>query len=727
METPSSWPFWTLSALLALISLAQGFIPLMSLMDYEGSLTLAFFTSLLFGAATAIKGAQMPQLHYWEVLKDVLWFLLPAFTLKLISARLTGQCSWSSAMKFFFMYPVLSAVVAGAAGFAVSTVIKRPLWAALTTVGIVATSLVINLWELYSQPVVYSYDPFFGYFSGAFYDTAVDITPAFMWSRAHDILGSLLAVTLAYGYRSGAPWWPAALISVAFLGLHLNQERLEFATSWNSMHRALPLYASSKNVRLYASPQIPEERRKALFKEIIFNYSELQKFFKGAPSRLDVYLFRSPAQKRRLFGAENVEIAKPWQMAVFITDDGNFPHGTLRHEMAHVFAGIHGDPLFRIASKNLVPNPGIIEGAAVAASFATPSGDYHQKALVLIRMKPDITPDMVFGARFYALPSSQAYTLAGSFLRYLYDTRGPEKFFTLYRTGSFKTAYPEPLPSMWQDWKSFLKERITLTDYLKAAATAKFQRPALHTIPCLHEAARQVRKIWLLWGDRKHRAARRLLLSALESLPHVHFLLTTCIAVGDSLTSLRCARQLAARPEPHLRALGLLEMAYASAHDGDFDRARELISHLPLLPPALHRRRKLLEMALTSDEGRTLLRTLEKTDSKKDLADKLHDLGTPLAMYLAGSMYLAENAWPKAVEAFSRINPSKLPDGEFRCEYLRRATTAAVFAGNYSGAGDFLDSVTCNRSESLDRQLRRFLNFWHHHAQRSWRTEHPLI
>ena len=45
-----------------------------------------------------------------------------------------------------------------------------------------------------------------------------------------------------------------------------------------------------------------------------------------------------------------------------------YPHPVIGHELAHVLAGSFGEGPFRVAGAagGLVPNPGLIEGVAVA-------------------------------------------------------------------------------------------------------------------------------------------------------------------------------------------------------------------------------------------------------------------------------------------------------------------------------------------------------------------------
>ena len=54
--------------------------------------------------------------------------------------------------------------------------------------------------------------------------------------------------------------------------------------------------------------------------------------------RLTAYFFRDTEEKRRLMGAAQTSIAKPWRREVYVQMSG-FPHPVLGHEIAHVVSG----------------------------------------------------------------------------------------------------------------------------------------------------------------------------------------------------------------------------------------------------------------------------------------------------------------------------------------------------------------------------------------------------
>src|SRR5262249_41719245 len=120
---------------------------------------------------------------------------------------------------------------------------------------------------------------------------------------------------------------------------------------------------------LYSSAVRQEEAR--LFaRDCDGQVRAVERYFEiGTTGRYTVYLFRDASEKRRLMGAADTLIAKPWRREVYVQVAG-FPHPVLGHELAHAIAGTFAVGPLRVAGgrSGYRINPGLIEGLAVAAS-----------------------------------------------------------------------------------------------------------------------------------------------------------------------------------------------------------------------------------------------------------------------------------------------------------------------------------------------------------------------
>src|SRR5690606_30154547 len=115
--------------------------------------------------------------------------------------------------------------------------------------------------------------------------------------------------------------------------------------------------------------------------------------------------------------------------------------------------------------------------------------DLHDQAAILDRL--DLRPVLgdIMGLGFWGKASRRAYTAAGSFCRWLIDTRGVDPFLTLYGTaGDFELAYGTPLDALEAEWLVFLRDRPLRARDIEALRQRFQQRPIFQR-PCAHRAA----------------------------------------------------------------------------------------------------------------------------------------------------------------------------------------------------------------------------------------------
>ena len=245
--------------------------------------------------------------------------------------------------------------------------------------------------------------------------------------------------------------------------------------------------------------------------DLEFRYDQLRDILGVEPAGpITVYQFPSAEAKKALVGAANTLYAKPWTREIFV-QAAAFPASRLRHEMAHVFAGAFGDRFFGIALavtwKGPLPVPrlamGLVEGVAEAADFTDPDGGSttHQEAAAIIAdgRAPPLAD--VIGAGFSTLSGPRAYTLAGSFCRFLLDTRGAERLRALYHSaGDFTSTYGQPLGALEAEWRRFLAQQPMSAEQ-RARAREQFRRPAIFKKVCAREQAARVIEARGLLGD----------------------------------------------------------------------------------------------------------------------------------------------------------------------------------------------------------------------------------
>lgn len=148
-----------------------------------------------------------------------------------------------------------------------------------------------------------------------------------------------------------------------------------------------------------------------------FRFQSLYTWFGGAPTPIDLYLYRDSAQKRRLMGADRVDMAKPWlrQVNMVLPEYGA---SVLTHELAHVFAVQFAPAPFGVPMRfGVLPDALLIEGVAVAAEWPLRNGlDPHQwaRAMRQLGLAPKLQL-LMSPTGFFGQSSERAYTLVSSF------------------------------------------------------------------------------------------------------------------------------------------------------------------------------------------------------------------------------------------------------------------------------------------------------------------------
>jgi tetratricopeptide (TPR) repeat protein len=204
------------------------------------------------------------------------------------------------------------------------------------------------------------------------------------------------------------------------------------------------------------------------------------------PSRVRAFFFRDADDKKRLMGAAHTYIAKPWREEVYL-QLGGYPHPVLGHELAHVISGSFGRGPFKIAGDvgGLLPNPGLIEGMAVAAS--PDDEDLTDAQWARAMMQIGILPDMrtIFSLEFLGGASSKSYTLAGAFITWIGDRFGFDVARAWYSGADITTLTKLDWPALDKAFKDDLQQ-TPMPDEASSFARAKFARPGIFGRKCPH-------------------------------------------------------------------------------------------------------------------------------------------------------------------------------------------------------------------------------------------------
>lgn len=492
------------------------FVPLAGTLGYENGFLLSPLASAL-GLAVGVDGvralreAESPSpTPLREVARRgaIELVILAGIALGiLVLAQLWQRnCDPWGGLAFFAMGPVLAAAMGWVVGLWGGALGRRR-WAQILIGGAVpATSTAIGLSRLWADPVVFAYDPFWGYFSGAIYDEAVAIGNTYLSFRAYNLLAAGAALGLwrllltepelrlrrpssARAWLGGTPSFVAGALAV-WIGAR--GASMGFTANIESITEVLTATRETEHFIIHYEPRSATAREiDVVATEHELAWHLLREQMGRAPEgKVRSFVFGNPGQKRVLMGAGTVQVAAPWRQQIYL-DYKPYPHHVLPHELAHVFGKTVGDSVFGVSMDGVVPNVALVEGFATALGPRPADRlDLHDQATVLERLgrRPPLAD--IMGPAFFTRSSRVAYTTAGSFLRWLIDTRGFEGVASLYHSGGdFETAFDEPLSELEAQWLAFLESREGVTDDDVEAMAQRYERRSVFQRPCAHRAA----------------------------------------------------------------------------------------------------------------------------------------------------------------------------------------------------------------------------------------------
>ena len=481
---------------------------------------------------------------------------------------------------------IAGGVWGGVAGLLAAGRSRPRLLAVLLSVAAPLGSFAIGLGRFYTSPMVFGFDPFVGYFAGPLYDTVVDPGTRLLSYRAGTLSTLLATFIAAYHVRTlelgkhrlvwrGRPGL-VALGAVALgtsVAITLGGARLGHYSTAASIEAQLGRQLELGRCRVVYSASVAKPDAERLARECVGHLPQVERYLGvRGPEHVTVFLFASDAEKGALMGATSTYIAKPWRAEVYIQAAG-FPHPTLGHELAHVVTATFAPGPFRVAGPlaGLVPDPGRIEGIAVAAAPGE-HGDFTllewSKALLDLKLLPEM--ESVFRLGFLAKASTTAYTVAGAFVSWFHDRYGADALRAWYSGQALEQATGgKSLAALDREFRQDLS-RIQLRPELLAMAKARFDRPSIFGRLCPRRVDRDLGIAEGRLGAGDIQGAREAFLSLLDLEPdnrRARLGLALC-DVRDGRLDAAVARYQALANDQRLT---VLERASALEARGDID------------------------------------------------------------------------------------------------------------------------------------------------------------
>lgn len=514
-----SW--WGLAGTALLLG-ALGFLPLLGGPRYEAALVSGLVAPPIAAVSGALFASRMSG-------RAPIWVLGRALTagalygvavvgIAFLHGARVGFCDPWSGFVLQLLGPSAGAVLGSAwgavAGTAVAALVagglvrRRRLFAVAGGLLGPLVGVVVSVLRFVTSPMVFAFDPFVGYFAGPLYEVVSVPVDRLLTYRAGTLatLLALVGCALHVGWVGGPrglrfrwlrpPDTSVSVVTALFAGLAAalaaSGTSLGHFSTTASIREALGRSLSYGRCDVTYAAHLRASDVLRLARECDGHLHQLERHFGvSGPERVTVFLFADAGQKGLLMGAANTYIAKPWRREIYLQPAG-FPHPVLRHELAHVVAGSFGAGPFRVSGPlgGLVPDPGRVEGIAVAAApreDADITTEQWTAAMKELALLPSL--DQVFRLTFFGQSSARGYTVAGAFMDWLGRTHGRESVRGWYSGETLEALTGHTLSELEQRWHAHLSS-IALPDAVLREAKARFEAPAIFGRTCPHEVDR---------------------------------------------------------------------------------------------------------------------------------------------------------------------------------------------------------------------------------------------
>ncbi len=507
-----SVPFAVCASIAAVALSVIGFLPLFGGPGYEAALAAGLVLPSLTAIAVALDprhSARRPSQLFVLGIEMALAMGGIALLLTLLHGARAGFCDPSSGLALFALGPlpgtVLGAVWGLLVGQVTSLFVRRrrrriATCIALSLLGPMAGAA-ISLWRFFSSPMVFAYDPFFGFFSGTIYDTVVTDSLTTLLTYRVGTLATIVAVgCLAFAFvrkengryrlnpeRHPGVLWLGTVATVTSLIMTVEGDRLGHWQTSETIAEELGARIIDERCELVYPRAVDDATARLMLRDCATQSRQVMRYLgmQRAP-QVRVFVFSNPEQKRALAGAAKTSVAKPWRKEVYIHLRG-YPHPILGHELAHVLAGTLARGPFKVAGSygGWLPNPGLIEGIAVAAS---PDDDVlTPQQWSAAMMKLDVLPPLetIFALGFLGESSSAAYTVAGAFVHWIREQHGIDAVQRWYGGATLPEVTSSTLGKLEVAWRKDLA-KVEVADKSLAYAEARFDRPGVFRRRCPH-------------------------------------------------------------------------------------------------------------------------------------------------------------------------------------------------------------------------------------------------
>ncbi len=433
-----------------------------------------------------------------------------------VNALFVPNCDYLEGLAFYLLLPAVSVLFATGLALFCTVHYRHP---RLLFVLYAVLSFVYVLLLGYFTPAIFSYNFFYGYFPGFSYDEFLPLGWPLVFFRLLTLGVAVLLVWWAdiivretlpesgtvqkgvtlFSVLTARRLPVTVLLVVVAAVLYMFRGPLGWESNRRFIRETLGGVLETKNFTIYydSSSTSQEDLYFLLLEHEFRLHQVLGAFALPRTDRIVTYIYPTAASKRRLIGAGETEIAKPWSREVHITRGS--VDNALKHELVHVVAAAFGVPVLRASF-----SPGLTEGLAVAVEglWGYRTLTEYAAAIRSAGIAPPIR-DLMTPAGFMSGSSAMSYGLAGAFCRHLIDRYGMRPLMQVYRSGDYEAAYLKPLDSLIAEWERCV-DSVAVNESDRASVDVLFRRPPIFRKVCARVHARRLREAQRLLQERRY-------------------------------------------------------------------------------------------------------------------------------------------------------------------------------------------------------------------------------
>ncbi len=478
-------------------------LPLIGAYDYEAALLVALAGIVFVPILTPPLGKDAKHAALKTIVSAIVYFVF-ANGATILAAWIHGElCDIPSGIKYQLLISLPSVLLAALWWSWTNTIsqykrLRVPLYLLLPAIDIGFT-----LYALYNWPPIIAFGQFFGFFAGSIYDESIQVIQSLEFYRIGTLL---LLICIFWGQRPNTGL--ARRILLPALGILLAAGYHIFLSQTGVLP---PIGRAPFEQALWETVQAPDDAFRVHFIPaskahdalqaqkylVLQNYTKdyryLEAFFNARPPQsIDIWVYPDAQTKGRYIGAIRTSFARVWKYETHLVAAP--PDSTLaRHEMAHLFAAAFGQAPLQVAGAYFFPSIGWIEGLAMAAEWPLNTYNLHTWSQAILQNNEtfgDISLSSVLYG-FWGMPSRVAYTLAGSYVRYLKDTYGIENVKKLSRElpGKFEDIIGVSASDTFENWKKYIA-RFSIREATELAPIV-FGSTSIWTKQCARFRAKQ--------------------------------------------------------------------------------------------------------------------------------------------------------------------------------------------------------------------------------------------